>query len=85
MPIEAKLHMEPPCDVWNDIVLQMFQYMIKHFKNLLLRNQQADDLESWNYNTAPGTQVLPNLSDDGPVLTLTIVVTGSNLFPNASA
>ena len=52
-------------------------------KNLLLRNQEADDLETWC--TASGTQVLPMFSYDDPGLTLTIVMTGSNLFPNASA
>ena len=34
-------------------------YMIKPFKNLLLRNQEADNIETWY--TASGTQVLPNL------------------------
>ena len=33
--------------------------MVKTFKNLLLRNQEADALETWY--TALGTQVLPNL------------------------
>ena len=31
----------------------------KTFKNLLLRNQEADDLETWY--TASGTQILPNV------------------------
>ena len=34
--------------------------MVKTFKNLLLQNHKADDLESWY--AAFGTQVLPNLS-----------------------
>ena len=34
-------------------------YMVKTFKNLLLRNQEAGDLETWY--TASGTQVRPNL------------------------
>ena len=34
-------------------------YKVKTFKNLLLRNQEADDLETWY--TASGTQVRPNL------------------------
>ena len=34
-------------------------YMVKTFKNLFLRNQETDDLETWY--TASGTQVLPNL------------------------
>ena len=34
-------------------------YKVKTFKNLLLRNQEADDLETWY--TASGTQVRPNV------------------------
>ena len=34
---------------------------VKPFKNTLLRNQEADDLETWY--TASGTKVLPNLSN----------------------
>ena len=52
-------------------------------KNLLLLNQEADDLETWY--TASGTLVLPMFSYDDPGLTLTIFMTCSNLFPNASA
>ena len=52
-------------------------------KSLLLRNQEADVLETWY--TASGTRVLPIFSYDDPGLTLTIFMTGSNLFPNASA
>ena len=33
--------------------------MVKNFKNLFLRNQEADDFETWY--TASGTQVLPAL------------------------
>ena len=57
--------------------------MVKNFKNLLLRNQEADDLETWY--TASGTRVLPMFSYDDPGLTLSIFMTGSNMFPNASA
>ena len=57
--------------------------MVKNFKNLLLRNQEADDLETWY--TASGTRVLPMFSYDDPGLTLITFMTGSNLFPNASA
>ena len=57
--------------------------MVKNFKNLLLRNQEADDLET--LYTASGTHVLPMFSYDNPGFTLTIFMTGSNLFPNASA
>ena len=56
--------------------------MVKNFKNLLLRNQEADDLEFWY--TASDTRILPVFSYDDHGLTLTIFMTGSNLFPNAS-
>ena len=52
-------------------------------KNLLLRIQKADNLETW-YTTS-GTWVLPMCSYDHPGMTLTIFMTGSNLFLNASA
>ena len=57
--------------------------MVKNFKNILLQNHEADDLETWY--TATGTRVLPMFSYDDPGLTLTIFMTGSNLFLNASA
>ena len=57
--------------------------MVKNFKNLFLWNQEADDLETWY--TALGTQVLSMFLCDDPGLTLTIFMTGSNLFPNAFA
>ena len=57
--------------------------MVKNLKNLLLRNQEADDLETWY--TASDTRVLPMFSYDDPGLTLTISMTGTNVFPNASA
>ena len=57
--------------------------MVKDFKNLLLRIQEADDLKTWY--TASGTRVLPMFSYDDHGLTLTIFMTGSNLSPNASA
>ena len=57
--------------------------MVKNLKNFLLRNQEADDLETWY--TASGTRVLPMFSYDDPGLIMTIFMTGSNLFPNASA
>ena len=61
--------------------------MVENFKTLLLRNQEADDLEIWY--TASGTRVLPMFSYDDPGMTLTIfmtiLMTGSDLlFPNAS-
>ena len=55
--------------------------MVKNFKSSLLRNQEADDLET--LYTASGTGVLPMFSYDDPGLTLTVFMTGSDLFPNA--
>ena len=52
-------------------------------KKILLWNQEASDLETWYI--ALGTQVLPMFSYDNPGLTMTIFMTGSDLFPNASA
>ena len=57
--------------------------MVKTLKNLLLRKQEADDLEPWY--TATCSQVLSNLFKRDTGLTLTIFMTLSNLFPNASA
>ena len=57
--------------------------MVKNFKNLLLRNQEADNLETWY--TASGTRVLPMFSYGDPGLALTIFMTESNLFLHASA
>ena len=56
--------------------------MVKKIKNLLLRNEEPNDLETWY--TTPGNQVLSVFSYDDHRLTLTIFMTGSNLFPNAS-
>ena len=49
---------------WDENLFKCFgsfpgQYMVKTFKNPHIRNQEADDLETWY--TASGTQVLPNL------------------------
>ena len=46
-------------------------------------NHEADDLKTWY--TALGTRVLPILSNNDPGLILTIFMTRSDLFPNASA
>ena len=67
-PIEARFHIEPPWDIGMKICSNVPGHMTKMasspiygktFKNLLLWNQEADDLET-RY-TASGTQVLPNL------------------------
>ena len=53
----------------------------KNFKNLLLQNQKADDLES-RY-VASGARVLQICSNDDPKLTLTYFTARSNLVPYA--
>ena len=68
-PIETKFHMEPPLDRGMKIcstglchmtnMATMPIYGKKNVKNLLLWNQKANNLESWN--AASGTRVLPNL------------------------
>ena len=73
-PFEAKFHMEPQFDVGiktcSNVPGHMTK-MVKTFKNLLLRYQETDDLETWN--TALGTQVLPICSKDDTGLTLTFL------------
>ena len=53
--------------------------MVKTFKNVLLRNQEADDIETWY--EAPSTQVLPNGSNDDTGMTLSIFYDMVNFFP----
>ena len=53
----------------------------KTFKILLLRNQKADDLETWY--AALGAQVLPSLFKWVPGLTLTYFTARSNLVTYA--
>ena len=70
-PFEAKFHMEPPWDVGMKMCSNLPGHMTKMasrpiygktFKNLLLWNQKADDLET--LYTASGTTKF------GPVITL---------------
>ena len=89
-PIEAKFYTAPPWVVGNENLFNCSRSHdhahicgVKNFKKLLLRNQEAVDLETWY--TALGTQVLPMFSYYDPSLTLTILTARSNLFPNASA
>ena len=67
-PIEAKFHMEPSWDWGTKVCSNGPGYMTKvaampiyckNLKNLLLRNQKADDLETCY--TASGARALPNL------------------------
>ena len=53
-------------------------YVVKTFKNLLLWNRKADDLETWY--AALSTRVCSN---DAPGLTLTYFTARSNLVPYA--
>ena len=53
----------------------------KNFKNLLLRNQKAGDLETWH--AASGARVLPSLFKYDPELTLIYFTADSNLVPYA--
>ena len=67
-PIEAKFHMEPPWDGGTKVCSNGPGHMTKmaampiydkNIKNLLLRNQKADDLGSWY--AASGARELPSL------------------------
>ena len=55
--------------------------MVKTLKNLLLRNQKADVLETWY--AALGAQILPSCSNDDPGLISTYFTARSNLVPYA--
>ena len=67
--IGVKFHVKPPWDEGTNIYSNAPGYMTnmaampiyskKNFKNRLLWDQKADDLESWN--AASGSRVLPNL------------------------
>ena len=65
---EAKFHVEPPWDGGTKVCLNGPGHMTKvaaipiygkNLKNLLLRNQKADDLETWY--AASGARVLASL------------------------
>ena len=55
--------------------------MVKTLKNLLLRNQKANDLETWYANRV--LEYYQICSNDDPGLTLTYFTTRSNLVPFA--
>ena len=85
-PIETKFHMEPPWDEGTKVCSNGPRwppclYIIKTLKNLLLRNQKADDLETCY--AASGAWVLPSCSNGDPGLTLTYFMARSNLVPYA--
>ena len=56
-------------------------YMVKTLKNLLLRNQKADNLEAWY--AAWVLEYYQVCSNDDPGLTLTDFTARSNLVPYA--
>ena len=67
-PIQARFYVEPPwdggtkvCSTGPSNMTKMAAMPIygKNRKNLLLRNQKADDLETWY--AASGSRVLPSL------------------------
>ena len=85
---EATFHMEPPWDVGMKIQVTWprwhpVPYMINILKNLFLRNQETDDLETWHTHRV--LKYYQICSNDDTGLTLTIFMTWPNLFPNASA
>ena len=88
-PIEAKFHLEPPWGSGTEVCSNDHGHMTKMaampicgrtVKNLL-RNQKADDLETWY--VASDTQVLPILFNDDPGLTFIYFMARSNLVPCA--
>ena len=65
---EAKFHVEPPCDEGMKVntnglchmtKMPPCSYMVKTFKNRILWNQKADDLETWY--AALVIRVLPSI------------------------
>ena len=56
--------------------------MVKTLKNLLLRNQKADDLDTW-YAASGTFKYYQVCSNNDPGLTLTYFTTRSNLVPYA--
>ena len=65
-PIKVNFHMEPPWDEGTKVcssgpvhMTKMVAMPIKTLKNLFLRNQKADHLET--RNAASGARVLPSL------------------------
>ena len=63
-PIKVKFHMEPPWEFVQTVQITWPRWppcplMVKTLRNLLLRNQKADDNGSWY--AASGARVLPSL------------------------
>ena len=81
-PIEDKFHMEPPWDMGNENLLMSWPYMVK--KNSKILFFETKKPMTWNLIYSIVLDYHQFFSNDDPVLTLTIFMTGSNLFPNAS-
>ena len=81
-PIKVNFRMEPPCDRGTNVCSNGPGHMTKMAAMpvyLLLRNQKADDLESW-YRVLEYYQVCSN---EDPELTLTYFTARSDLVPYA--
>ena len=89
-PIEAKFHIEPPWDVGND---NLFKCSRSHdhshinYGEKLQKSFSSEPRGRWLRNLvySIGYSSTTNISYDDLGLTLTIFMTWSNLFPNASA
>ena len=84
-PIKVKFHKEPPwgggtkvCSNSPGHMTKMAAMPIKTLWNLLLRNQNVNDLESWY--AASGAQVLPSLFKWWPWVDLDLIWTSQRFF-----
>ena len=81
-PIEAKFHMEPPWDVWNE---NLFKCSRPHdHAHIWWKSSKIFFFGTKRVMTFKFGIQLPMFSYDEAGLTLTIFMTGWNLFPNAS-
>ena len=88
--IEAKFHMDPPWDVGNDNLFKCSRSHDHAYINYGEKPKKYFSSEPsgrwlWNLVYGIGYSSTNNISYDDLRLTLTIFMTGSNLFPNASA
>ena len=89
-PIEAKFQMEPPWDVGNENLFKCSRSHDHAHINYGEKLQKYFSSEQrgrwlWNLVYSIGYSRTNNISYDDLGLTLTTFMTGSNLFPNASA
>ena len=88
--IEAKFHMEPPWDVGNENLFKCSRSLDHAHINYGEKRQKYFSSEPWgwwlwNFIYSIGYSSTNNISYDDLGLTLTVFMTGSNLFQNASA